>query len=531
MARERGQVAMLFALLLPMILAMSGVVIGIGNWYVHAKNLQTKADAGALGGGSAWSFPCGTDASNTIINNARYYAGPSGTPVATPVGGNPQVGKVDAAKIHTVLNGDQFYDDDSNPAPTEFNSPSGSVCDNKILDVKMTEDNSFPLASFLPLYPDIKRHARVQIEEGNGESGLLPIAVRVPKPLSAAAIYVNETPGANYGRIVSVRYFKDVCEPPNFTGCLSPMPSGLDHWTTDDGSAPNGNAADISPMPAQVGVVVGLSFRPACPGASPCFSINTATYPTVDQMCNQGTSALVQCFYATGNSTQTFQSGLQFIRGYSTNPSPGDPAPDLLGVWFDTASGTNCNQGYFSAPVGNSCNVLLHANIDAGFGGLGNTEIRWKLVSGNTSWQEDDAPGPCNNNFGANCDMTNGPANVTLDQQYARHAVAIAIYRFNLPPGVIAANNLPPECGNTQRTDACAWYYPDNGGNQRGMNNPPTTAQGNANIFSHPVQRAFMGDLNKSGSVKFLHLYNVDCSTGGYARRHGRDGAGGERAG
>ena len=159
--------------------------------------------------------------------------------------------------------------------------------------------------------------------------------------------------------------------------------------------------------------------------------------------------------------------------------------------------------------------MLLHANIDAGFGDLGNTEIRWKLVGGNTSWQEDDAPGPCNSNFGANCDMTNGPANVTLDQQYARHAVAIAIYRFNLPPGVIAADNLPPECGNTQRTDACAWYYPDNGGNQRGLYNPPTTAQGNANIFSHPVQRAFMGDLNKSGWVKFLHLYNVDCSTGG----------------
>jgi hypothetical protein len=507
MARERGQVAMIFALFLPVVLALSGAVVGIGNWYVHAKNLQTKADAGALGGGSAWSFPCSTDASNNIVNNARYYAGPSGTPVVTPVGGNPQVGKVDSSKIHTVLNGDKYSDDDSNPAPTEFNSPSGSVCDNRILDVKMTEDNSFPLASLLPLFPDIKRHARVQIEEGAGMSGLLPIAVRVPKPLSAAALYVDETPGVNYGRILSARYFNDVCEPPNFTGCVSPMPTALDHWTTQDGS-PNGNAADISNMPSQVGVVVGLSFRPKCPGANPCFNIDTTTYPTVDAMCNQGTSALVECFYATGSSTQTFRSGLQFIRSYGTNS---DPPPDLLSVWFDSASGTNCTQAYFSAPVSNPCNVVLHANIDPGFGGTGSYEIRYKLVSGDTSWQEDDAPGACNNNFGANCVMTGNVASVQLDQAYARHAVAIAIYRYNLPPAVIAANGLPAQCALPSPQQACSWYYTGAG---RSMTDPSGNS-GAATIFANPVQRAFMGDIDKSGPVKFLHLYNVDCSTGG----------------
>jgi Putative Flp pilus-assembly TadE/G-like len=509
---ERGQVVVFFALLLPMLLALSGMVVGVGNWYVHAKHLQTKADAGALGGGSAWSFPCSTDASNNIVNNARFYAGPS---AVTANGANPQVGGVPKSNVHTVLNGSDYYDDDSNPAPTEFNSPSGSVCDNRILDVKMTEDNSFPLASLIPLFPDIKRHARVQIEEGNGASGLLPIAVRVPKPLSAAAIYVNEDPNSpNYKKVLDARYFNDVCEPPNFTGCLSPMPSGLDQWTTDDGAG--GNRGDIAAMPSQVGVVVGLSFRPQCPGANPCFNIDytNAALDTIDEMCNQGTSALVQCFYATGNSTQTFQSGLQFIRGYSPNPSPGDPEPDLLDVWFDTASGTNCYQGYFSAPVANSCNVLLHANIDPGFGGAGSYEIRYKLVSGNTAWQEDDAPGPCNNSFGAQCQMVGGVANVTLDPQYARHAVGIAIYRYNLPHAVVVANNLPAACEQPGAQAQCVWYFPDNGGALRGRNNPPTTNQGNAYIFTRPVQRAFMGDIDKSGSVKFLHLYNVDCTTG-----------------
>ena len=493
--RERGQVAIFFGLLLPMFLAMGGVVIGIGNWYVHGKNLQTKADAGALGGGSAWSFPCSANTDQTIADQARHYAGPSAT---TPAGVNPQVGGVPSASIHTTLNALEWYDDDNVPQdPPQFVSPAGSVCEARILDVKVTEDNSFPLASLIPLFPDIKRKARVQIEEGAGMSGLLPIAVRVPKPLSAAAIYVNETPGANYGRILDARYFNDVCEPSAFAGCISPMPTGLDHWTTDDGSG--GNRASIA-MPSQVGVVVGLSFRPACPGTNPCFNIDTTTYPTVDQMCNQGTSALVQCFYATGSSSQTFQSGLQFIRGWDTNA---DAPPDLLSVWLDLPSGTNC-QAYFSAPVTNDCNAVLHANVDPGFGGAGNYEIRYKLVSGNTSWQEDDAPGSCNASFGAGCVLTGNVASVQMARAYAQHAVAIQVLRYNISNW--AALGLPSQCGGGAPVPACSWYYTAAGRSQT----PPTAVQ----VFDNPVQRAFMGNINKSGPVKFLHLYNVDCTNG-----------------
>ena len=57
--RERGQTVVMFAILVPVFLALGGVVIGIGNWYTHAKHLQTKADAAAFAGGTAWDFPCG----------------------------------------------------------------------------------------------------------------------------------------------------------------------------------------------------------------------------------------------------------------------------------------------------------------------------------------------------------------------------------------------------------------------------------------------------------------------------------------
>ena len=50
---ERGQVVVLVALLLPMLLTLGALVIGVGNWYTHAKHLQTKVDAAAFAGGAS----------------------------------------------------------------------------------------------------------------------------------------------------------------------------------------------------------------------------------------------------------------------------------------------------------------------------------------------------------------------------------------------------------------------------------------------------------------------------------------------
>jgi len=504
-----------------MILALGGVVIGIGNWYVHAKNLQTKADAGALAGGNAWSFPCNGGTDTTIINQALKYAGPSASP-NTSTGVNPQVGGVPSSMIHTVLNGDNWYDDDGNPAPSQWNSPpsnpagdSGALCNSKILDVKMTEDNSFPLASLIPLFPDIKRKARVRIEEGSGFSGLLPIAVRVPKPLSAAAIYVDETPGLNYGHILSARYFKDICEAtttPAYNDCNGSIPNGLDQWISDDAAplAPgNGavhNEADISSMPPQTGVVIALSFRPACPGASPCFNITSST--DIDTLCNQGTGAgTAQCYYTTtSGGNEVFESGLQYIRRYSAPTS--DNAPELGSVWLDTITPANCTHGYFSA-VTNSCFANLNANVDIGgqpgFPSLPSSdiEIRYKMVSGGTSPQQDDPPGACDNNYQPACTLTGGSAPVEFVPAYARHAFAIRVRLQNVPNP--ATWGLPAAC-STGFSSNCQWFFTGAGRST----NVPT----NQEIFDNPVQRAFMGNLDRSGPVKYFHLYNVDCLDG-----------------
>ena len=73
-------------------------------------------------------------------------------------------------------------------------------------------------------------------------------------------------------------------------------------------------------------------------------------------------------------------------------------------------------------------------------------------------------------------------------------------------PNAVALG-LPPQCANAGYTNQCTWYFT---AGQRSQN-PPTDAA----IFANPVQRGFMGDINKSGPVKFLHLLNVDCTNGG----------------
>ena len=50
--REHGQVIVLVALLLPVILTIGSVVVSVGNWYVLKRHLQTQVDAAALAGGA-----------------------------------------------------------------------------------------------------------------------------------------------------------------------------------------------------------------------------------------------------------------------------------------------------------------------------------------------------------------------------------------------------------------------------------------------------------------------------------------------
>ena len=244
--RERGQVVVAFALLLPVVLALGAIVID-ARQLVHARAAPPdQGRRGRLRGRRAWGFPCAGDIDLRIEELAREYVGPhvqaDGTAFATTTY-NPQVGGVPGSNVHVVLNGSQWYDNDSNPFPLEQDSPlSTSICESKTLDVKATEDDSFPLFGVLPFFPDIKRKARVEIQEIAGLTGLLPIAVRLPQPLSAAVAFYDESTGT----ILDVKPLREVCSQAT-PACLFGVPPGLGQWTSEP--APGGYHDGLGEVP------------------------------------------------------------------------------------------------------------------------------------------------------------------------------------------------------------------------------------------------------------------------------------------
>src|SRR5207247_1333353 len=134
--------------------------------------------------------------------------------------------------------------------------PTSSICGSEYLNVRGTEQNSSPLFGWIPLTPSIKRQATVSIQEAELR-GLLPIAVRVPKPTSAAAVFFDETNGS----IQAVRYFRQICTTTPAVACDASVPPGLGQWTTIDPTG--GNWAQFTPGP-NTGVVIATSFRAAC---------------------------------------------------------------------------------------------------------------------------------------------------------------------------------------------------------------------------------------------------------------------------
>ena len=136
---ERGQVTVLFALLIPVLFGLAAIVITLGNFITHARNLQTKVDAAAFAGGQVWAFPCGpgsdTNASGTgILDVARDYFGPqvtaAGVVRSSPYNG--QIGGVPGTDLHVVMNGNPYWDDDAGTNPADQTDPAGSVCEAEI---------------------------------------------------------------------------------------------------------------------------------------------------------------------------------------------------------------------------------------------------------------------------------------------------------------------------------------------------------------------------------------------------------------
>jgi Flp pilus assembly protein TadG len=305
---ERGAMAVTIGLMFPIFLLFGVIAVDVGNWYVHKRELQTQADAGALAGAAYFKYPC---SDTPIADAARSYAGRDRNVFAN----------VPAARSTFLLNAEDFSEQDK-PGDTL----TGSPCTDAAVDVKMTEKD-IPWFFGKQVTNFVNAQARVDIRRLEGLGGTLPVGVPVPDPKRVRVTFISEVTGETLG-------YRELCK--------ADPAGGLQIWENSDGACKT--ASGTSPLPltfddpkyARVGVRVQVSG-------------STSAIDCTDQF--------VTCYDAGSTN------GAGFVHGWSDQPAvtnSANSAPEARSVVLLPGS---CGDAYFSAKS-TSCIVGLSAKVD-----------------------------------------------------------------------------------------------------------------------------------------------------------------------
>jgi hypothetical protein len=308
---ESGVVLVLFAMMLPALIGMGGLVIDVGNWFAHKRHLQTQADAAALAGAGEFRFPC----SDTPIREeiAQYSS-------VDQDGYNPQIGSTELAELHEEINSPTWYEQS---APVDDTVRTGGPCAAKMIDVKLTEtDLPWYLKLFGDLVPYINTHARVEIRQQTVSAGALPVGVPDTGPQRVRAIFVDEATG----NVVASRDL-------TATGTSS---GGLAIWSNADVPVP------VTVNSARIGVRIVLSGTDSVQCGDP----------------------LVNCYGAGSNTAIVANTpGLTHIRGWSSTPAGTATAPQIRDAVL--LAGSCTEDAYFTATsTAYPCSLGIRATID-----------------------------------------------------------------------------------------------------------------------------------------------------------------------
>ena len=204
---ERGQVVVLFALLIPVFLALGAIVLDVGNWYIHKKHLQTLVDAGALAAapkfvGCSFQFGNPAAANHAIREVALEYAGDPSRDSATR---NRQ--HQEPNDVHVLLNSTRYWEPGD---PTSGTAVAGldytwdidgrrrrwrSRAASALWTSRRPTRTCRFLSALLPILPDIKARARIEVRQIIEQNGMLPWAVPEVEPAAVAALFVDENSG------------------------------------------------------------------------------------------------------------------------------------------------------------------------------------------------------------------------------------------------------------------------------------------------------------------------------------------------
>ncbi len=343
---ERGQVVVLFALMMPMLLALAAIVMDVGNMYVHKKHNQTLVDAGAFAGatkfvGCSFQFGDPVAANNAIRATALQYAGDT---TRSPGTYNLQVQKPARrarGPQQRPLPGPERPSrtaSDSTTRSTPDGNPltPGDPCSSRTLDVKATDHDVPLLTNFFPFRPDAKSKARVEIRQIKEQMGILPFAVPEIDPAAVVAIFVNEITGAVVATQLLLKNDDDTL--PFAEWKTSPLEEAVNVQSENTGVVVLVSKQDNNPM------------RP------------TGGPGTLTTICGQSPN-LVKCYAGDGN-----QSGISFIHGWSD--APATPAAPKIRDF--SVTDVDCGADDDSAPyflLTGDCHLGAIATIDFGVTG------------------------------------------------------------------------------------------------------------------------------------------------------------------
>jgi Putative Flp pilus-assembly TadE/G-like len=202
LGEERGSIFALSAVVIAVFLLLAGLVVDVGNWYVHKRQLQNRADAGAFAAGVDYSANWAacmqnadtalkTATADAIAAQARRYAGDP-----TAVGPyNTEI--ANQANVNVVLNSTSYTagtdgSDGGGPcfrhAGDEI-SPSGGYW----MDVRVQERDLPSL--FGPFGMPLSRNtarARIEIHPAVSDRGFIPLAVPETEIVQAQVRYYDE---------------------------------------------------------------------------------------------------------------------------------------------------------------------------------------------------------------------------------------------------------------------------------------------------------------------------------------------------
>ena len=179
---ERGGVLVIVAVCMPVLLAFTGLVIDVGNWFEHRRHLQTQADAAVLAAAGDVRFPCDATVNSTIAARIEEYGKTR----------NPQVGGTPAARVQWALNSRHWPGQSAADDPVDATVVEGAPCTAGMIDVKMTEHDLPWFLKATGLVDDINVKARVGLLAKTRKTGSLPIGVPDVNPKALRVWFVDE---------------------------------------------------------------------------------------------------------------------------------------------------------------------------------------------------------------------------------------------------------------------------------------------------------------------------------------------------